>query len=63
MKKSVNSWRKMLLDHLDQSLHSAVKKVNESKLIKIMDLMKIRIHFFSDMQNHTYFFTDPIFDT
>ena len=27
-----------------------------------MDLMKIRIHFFKDMCNHTYFFTEPDFD-
>lgn len=28
-----------------------------------MELMKIRIHFFKDMKNHTYFFTDPIYDS
>ena len=27
-----------------------------------MDLMKIRIHFFKDMNNHTYFFKDPIYE-
>jgi glutamyl/glutaminyl-tRNA synthetase len=30
---------------------------------KVMDLMKIRIHFFHDMKNHTYFFTDPAYNT
>ena len=30
---------------------------------KIMDLMKVRIHFFKDMVNHTYFFTSPIYDS
>jgi len=27
-----------------------------------MDLMKIRIHFYKDMQNHTYFFTEPDYE-
>ena len=30
---------------------------------KIMDLMKIRIHFFKDMAKHTYFFTSPIYES
>lgn len=63
MKKSANSWRKMILDHSDEHLHSAVKKISEPKMIKIMDLMKIRIHFYKDLRNHTYFFTDPSYDT
>ncbi len=27
-----------------------------------MDLMKIRIHFYSDLKNHVYFFVDPEYD-
>ena len=30
-------------------------------MTKIMNLMKIRIHFFKDMANHTYFFQDPAY--
>lgn len=59
MKKAVNSWRKMLLDHLPVDQHPAIKKMNEGKMKKIMELMKIRIHFFKDMNNHTYFFSEP----
>lgn len=59
MKKAVNSWRKMLLENLPTTLHSQVKKMNERKMIKVMDIMKVRIRFYSDMNNHTYFFTDP----
>ena len=33
--------------------------MNEIKMKKIMELMKIRIHFYKDMCNHTYFFIDP----
>lgn len=62
MKRSVNSWRKMLLDVLPADIHPGVKKVSEPKMRKIMDLMKIRIHFYSDMKNHTYFFIEPTYD-
>lgn len=58
-KKAVNSWRKMLLDYLPEHLHGAIKRMNENKMKKIMEMMKIRIHFYKDMNNHTYFFTDP----
>ena len=27
-----------------------------------MDLMKIRIHFYKDMLNHSYFFEDPDYE-
>lgn len=49
----------MLVDHLPMHLHKAIRGINEVKLKKIMDLMKVRIHFYSDMQKHTYFFTEP----
>ena len=28
-----------------------------------MDIMKIRIRFYKDMLNHTYFFTEPYYET
>ena len=62
-KKCTNSWRKMLLDTFPQEHHSAIKRFNEVKMRQVMDLMKIRIHFYKDMLNHTYFFVDPEYDT
>lgn len=32
-------------------------------MTKIMDMMKIRIHFYSDLLNHTYFWEPPNYDT
>ena len=29
---------------------------------KVMDMMKIRIRFYPDLQNHTYFFEEPAYD-
>lgn len=63
MKKCVNSWRKMLLENLPHEYHTAIKKYSEVKMRKIMDLMKIRIHFYKDMCNHTYFFEEPSYDS
>jgi hypothetical protein len=62
MKKCTNSWRKMLLDYLSPEVHNSIKKTNEHKMKKIMDLMKLRIHFYKDMNNHQYFFVDPEYD-
>ena len=28
-----------------------------------MDMMKVRIHFYKDLLNHTYFFEDPFYNT
>ena len=28
----------------------------------VMDMMKIRIHFYPDLINHTYFFEEPVYD-
>ena len=53
----------MLIENLQEDLHASVKKIGEPKMRKIMDLMKTRIHFYSDMKNHTYFFIEPTYDT
>lgn len=37
--------------------------MEDSRMRKIMDLMKIRIHFFKDMTKHTYFFTTPVYES
>lgn len=51
----------MLLNTLKPALHRKVKKMSHDKMLKIMDMLKERIHFYSDMNNHTYFFEQPDF--
>ncbi len=53
----------MLIEHLPSFLIDEIKAMDSHKMRKIMDLMKIRIHFFKDMKNHTYFFTSPLYDS
>lgn len=35
----------------------------DKAMIKIMDMMKIRMRYPKDIKNHTYFFDMPIYDT
>lgn len=60
-KQVVEEWRQMLLSTLDSNLHKKIKQVDHDKMLMIMDMLKERIHFYSDLQNHTYFFESPDF--
>lgn len=53
----------MLLEHLPYETHPVIKGFDSQKMGKIAELMRIRIHFFKDMVNHTYFFIDPTYST
>jgi hypothetical protein len=53
----------MLLEHLPEELHTTIQTFDTSKMRKIMNLMKIRIHFFKDMKNHAYFFRSPLYES
>ena len=57
--EAVTAWRQVMLDQMPSNLEKLIRKMPDSKIVKIMDMMKIRIHFYSDLENHTYFFEDP----
>ena len=44
---------------MPENLHSQIRTMSDPKITKIMDMMKIRIRFYKDLANHTYFFEDP----
>jgi hypothetical protein len=52
-----------MIETLPKHLHSSIRSMSDSKMINVMDMMKIRIHFYNDLKNHTYFFEDPEYDT
>ena len=56
-------WRKMLLEEMPESLHSSIKRLSDSRTIKVMDMMKVRMRFIRDIRNHAYFFTSPDYET
>ena len=53
----------MLIEEMPMRLHSAIKRLSETKTHKIMDMMKIRMRFIKDIKNHAYFFELPNYDT
>lgn len=62
-KIATGSWRQMLLENLPEDVHEQIKKLSDEKMGKIMDLMKVRIHFFRDMAQHQYFFVKPVYES
>jgi len=37
--------------------------MSDLKMVKVMDMMKIRIHFYKDLLKHTYFWEEPEYDS
>ena len=35
----------------------------DHKMLKVMDMMKVRMRYVQDMKNHIYFFSDPDYQT
>ena len=35
----------------------------DHKMLKVMDMMKVRMRYIRDIKNHAYFFTDPNYET
>jgi len=60
---AVNNWRKMLVKEMPDRLKSKILKMDDRKMAKVMDTMKIRIRFHSDIENHKYLFEDPDYTT
>ena len=59
----VKDWRKAIVEEFAESLHRAIARTPDHLMLKIMDMMKIRMRYMRDIKNHAYFFTDPDYDT
>lgn len=44
------------------TLHPAIKRYPEPRLRKMMDLLRDRLRLPSDLADHAYFFTAPVFE-
>ena len=53
----------MLLEEMPDSLSRTISTVPDHLMLKIMDMMKIRMRYIGDIKNHTYFFTLPDYQT
>ena len=51
------------MEEMPSNLHSSIKRLSDSRMVKIMDMMKVRMRFIKDIRNHAYFFTTPDYDT
>ena len=58
----VDEFRHIVMSTLDKSLHRRVRSCSDANMLKIMDMMKQRIHFYADLVNHTYFFIEPLYN-
>jgi len=63
MKTAMKEFRNVLINIFPSYLHKKVRKTSDVKMVKIMDMMKNRIHFYEDLLNHTYFFEEPTYDS
>ena len=53
----------MLVDEMPDKLKGKVMSMSEKKMVKVMDMMKIRIRYHRDIQNHKYLFEHPDYTT
>jgi glutamyl/glutaminyl-tRNA synthetase len=49
----------MLLDQLPQQYHSKIKETSDTTMIKIMEMMSVRLRYEHEIKNHFYLFGDP----
>ena len=62
-RQKVDQWRVMLFEELPTSLHAAIRRMPDHLMLKVMDMMKIRMRYVRDIRNHGYFFTQPDYET
>ena len=59
----VEQWRGMLLEEMPASLHPPIRRMPDQLMLKVMDMMKVRMRYVKDIRNHGYFFAEPDYDT
>jgi len=60
---AVDNWRKMLIKELPDRLKARILKMDNKRMVQVMDMMKIRIRYHHDILNHKYLFEDPDYTT
>lgn len=53
----------MLKDQMPAELHSSIAEMSDLKMVKVMDMMKVRLRYLHDIKNHGYLFTSPDYST
>jgi len=63
MKNAVDSWRAMLINQMPSPLHKNINQMSDRLMLKVMDMMKVRLRYLHDIKNHTYLFTEADYET
>jgi len=53
----------MLREEMPEALQGAIRRMPDHLMLKVMDMMKIRMRYVQDIKNHGYFFTAPSYET
>ena len=48
---------------MPEHLQKAIAGMNDLKMVKVMDMMKVRMRYEADIKNHAYLWTDPDYRT
>ena len=48
---------------MPKSLHDKISVVPDHLMLKVMDMMKVRMRYLQDIKNHTYLFDAPDYET
>lgn len=62
-KVATDNWRRMLVKEMPSRLKSKILQMDDKKMTKCMDMMKIRIRYHHDILNHKYLFESPDYTT
>ena len=63
MKHAVDSWRQMLIEQMPDHLHKQINQLPDRLMLKVMDMMKVRLRYLHDIKNHGYLFAEPDYET
>jgi hypothetical protein len=44
---------------MPEELLPKIRRISDDKMMKILDLMAVRMRYMKDIKNHTYFFEKP----
>lgn len=61
--EAVGKWRAILIEEMPSGLRDEILRMPDHLLLKVMDMMKIRMRYIHDIKNHAYFFTSPDYQT
>ena len=48
---------------MPKALHSEIRRMPDHLMLKVMDMMKVRMRYVRDIRNHGYFFALPDYET